>query len=129
MKLPAGRPLTNYDLSKYVNMLGIPHFRGIYMRDTLPKKPLEVECWILNHGDNRSAGSHWCTLVKIKNRAWYYDSFGRLAPPLEVLRYLGKKVKIFYNYHQHQGFGTFICGQLCLKFLSNFWANHCRLVE
>lgn len=99
------------------------------MRDTLPKKPQEVECWILNQEDNQSAGSHWCTLVKIKNRAWYYDSFGHLAPPLEVVRYLGKNVKIFYNYHQHQDFGTYVCGQLCLKFLFNFWANRRILDE
>lgn len=123
MKLPTDRPLTNYDLSKYVNLLKIPHFRGIYMRDSLPKKPRKTECWILNHDSKKSVGSHWTALVKIGKNAYYFDSFGSLRPPLEVLSYLGKNVKISYNYHQYQSFNTHTCGQLCLEFLYNFWVG------
>lgn len=98
------------------------------MRDTLPKKAREVECWILNHASlkSKSIGTHWTSLVKIKNRAWYFDSFGRLPPPLEVERYLGKKVKISYNYHQYQNYDSPTCGKLCLEFLFDFWANRKR---
>ena len=35
--------LTNFDLYKYVERLKIPNFRGVYMRDTLPKKTWKKE--------------------------------------------------------------------------------------
>lgn len=97
------------------------------MRDKLPKRAKKVECWILNHDSAKSTGTHWTALVKVNNIAWYFDSFGKLLPPLEVKKYLGNKVKIFYNYKNYQKFNTFICGQLCLKFLYDFWENtNCR---
>lgn len=91
------------------------------MRDTLPKKPRKIECLILNHDSVRSTGTHWTALIKINDRAWYFDSFGNLLPPLEIKTYLGENVKIYLNYNQYQNFDTVICGQLCLKFLQNFW--------
>lgn len=124
MKVPVDRALSDYDLMKYVKQLRIPHFRGIYMRDTLPKKARDIECWILNHDLAKSTGTHWTALVKVNCTAWYFDSFGRLIPPLEVKKYLGSQVKILYNYNQFQNFNTFVCGQLCLVFLCEFWQNY-----
>lgn len=121
MKLPANQALTNYDLEKYVKTLKIPHFRGVFMRDTLPKKPRKVECWILNHDSAHSTGTHWTALAKIRNNAWYFDSYGNLRPPLEVLSYLGDEVALVINYHQYQRVNALNCGHLCLKFLFNFW--------
>lgn len=92
------------------------------MRDTLPKKPKDVECWILNHDDSHSTGTHWTALIKIKDIAWYFDSFGRLLPPIEVKTYLDG-VTILYNYNRYQNYGTLMCGQLCLRFLYKFWEN------
>lgn len=123
MKLPVDRALSNYDILKYVKQYKIPHFRGVFMRDALPKKPRKVECLILNHDDAQSTGTHWTALAKINNTAWYFDSFGRLLPPFEVKKYLGGGVKIFYNYNQYQNSGTYICGHLCLEFLYNFWRD------
>lgn len=91
------------------------------MRDTLPSNATNIECLILNHDINRSRGSHWAALVKINKSAWYFDPFGNLLPPLEIKEYLGENVKILLNYKKYQRFNTMICGQLCLKFLYNFW--------
>lgn len=91
------------------------------MRDTLPKKVKSVECLVLNHDSNKSTGTHWSALAKLKNNAWYFDSFGNLPPPLELKLYLGPKVNIFHNYYRYQNFDTYVCGQLCLKFLYSFW--------
>lgn len=121
--LPVDRPLSNHDLIKYVKLMGIPYFRGVFMRDTLPKKSKKNECWIINHDSIRSTGTHWAALAKIDDTAWYFDSFGNLLPPLEVKLYLGSNVKIMLNYKKYQRPNTFICGQLCLKFLYNFWKN------
>ena len=41
------RPLTNIELSVYARELDIPHFRGVFMRDTLPQYPFNVECGIV----------------------------------------------------------------------------------
>ena len=57
-------------------------------------------------------------IVKRKNNVVYFDSFGNLKPPLELKEYF-KPAKINYNYQGYQQFDTFICGNLCLKFLSN----------
>lgn len=123
MKVPVDRALSNHDLIKYANSLEIPHFRGVFMRDTLPKRPKKVECWIMNLDSVRFTGTHWTALAKINNEAWYFDSFGNLLPPLEVKAYLGAKVKLVVNYKQYQHFNTLICGQLCLRFLESFWEN------
>lgn len=123
MKLPADRALSNHDLIKYAKLMHIPHFRGVYMRDTLPQKPRKNECCIINHDSVQSSGTHWTALAKINDKAWYFDSFGNLLPPLEVKKYLGPNVNLMINYNTYQNPQTFICGQLCLKFLFKFWKS------
>ena len=53
------RPLTNIELSTYVRELEIPHFRGVFMRDTLPQYPFNIECGIVNLNTPDQSGSHW----------------------------------------------------------------------
>ena len=36
--IPSNKALTNVDILKYVEILKIPNFRGVFMRDELPKK-------------------------------------------------------------------------------------------
>lgn len=118
-------PLSNYDILDLVVKLRIPHFHGVFMRDTLSKKtgPAVQECWILNHGSSKTDGTHWTALAKKYDTAYYFDSFGKLAPPLEVLDYLGDDINLYYNAKRYQNYGTAICGHLCLKFLYDFWKN------
>lgn len=120
------RPLTNYDIQNLVLKMKIPYFEGIYMRDTLQLKgkPKVRECWILNHGTSQTDGTHWTALVKNHHTAFYFDSFGNLPPPLEVIDYLnGTKTQLYYNIRKYQGFDTVICGHLCVKFLFTFWSS------
>ena len=51
------KPLSNYDLMKWIKRLGIKHFRGIYSRDGLPKK-IKKECGIINLDDMSGPGTH-----------------------------------------------------------------------
>lgn len=61
-------------------------------------------------------GTHWVAYKKNYNNVTYFDSFGDLRPPQEVIKYFdGCKIK--YNYVREQNFNTIICGHLCLKFL------------
>ena len=85
------------------------------MRDALPKIPYTKECGIINLDSEKGAGTHWVAYYKNNNTIEYYDSFGNLQPPLEVLHYL--RPNITYNYKRDQKFNTYNCGHLCLKFL------------
>lgn len=120
-------PLSNFDILQLVDKLRIPHFRGVFMRDTLVKERKRMsakECWILNHGTTCTDGTHWTALAKNNNTAFYFDSFGKLPPPLEVINYLNNNTQLYYNAKKYQNFGTAVCGHLCLRFLLDFWRQH-----
>jgi len=84
------------------------------MRDLLPEAPKSRERGIVNLDNSRSSGTHWVALYIIH----YFDSFGNLQPPREVVKYLGRR--IHYNYDRVQDFDTYICGHLSLAFLLSF---------
>lgn len=117
------RPMSNFDLEK--SALGIPHFRGVYMRDRLPRYPHRFETAIVNLDSSRGRGTHWVAYAKKNDTVYYFDSFGNLRPPKELLRYFETirsidepiKKNIKYNYDSVQNFDTVICGHLCLQFL------------
>ena len=58
------RPLTNFDILKYADQLGIPHFRGVFMKDTLPSAPHVNETGIVNFNTSSEPGSHWVAYYK-----------------------------------------------------------------
>lgn len=95
----------------------IPYFRGCYMRNQLPKGgPWLRECAIVNLDEDMGSGTHWVAYKKTNNRVHYFDSFGDLQPPAELLQYFGVS-SVNYNYKRYQTYDTFECGHLCLKFL------------
>ena len=80
---------TMYDgeLLHFVEKLHIPNFRGVKMRDELPKKPHSRECGILNFNTHLQSGSHWVCWYVNEDERYYFDSFGQ-APPVELVKYL-----------------------------------------
>lgn len=97
------------------------------MRDTLPTKSKRNECAILNLQTSKENGSHWVTYIKHNNRKFikqhgtnviYFNSFGNLLPPQEIIDYLGSN--IMYNHDSFQDYNTVICGHLCLLFLYKY---------
>lgn len=109
---------TNIELNKLAHQRGIPNFRGVFMRDTLPPRIYSLnECGIVNLDDNHGSGTHWVAYVKHGIDVKYFDSFGNLRPPRELIDYFGKNARITYNYTRLQNFNETICGELCLKFL------------
>lgn len=121
------RPLNNYEIQDLIVKLKIPFFIGVYLRDTLLKKrtkPKKQECWILNHGTSKTDGTHWTALAKNGNKAYYFDSFGKLGPPKEVVTYLrNSKTQLFYNVDKYQRYDMVNCGHFAIKFLYDFWKN------
>lgn len=92
------------------------------MRDQFRRrKPLERECGVMNLHTSDEPGSHWTAYCKEGQVALYFDSFGNLRPPEELLKYLGSDVIVYYNHKKCQSYGTVNCGHLCLEFLYNFY--------
>lgn len=57
------------------------------MRDTLPSKPRKIECAVLNLDTSNNSGTHWVAYAKQNDYVEYFDSFGNLKPPLELIKY------------------------------------------
>lgn len=108
------RALTDIDLKKFAKR--VPYFRGVFMRDDLPRKPWRDESAIVNLDSKTGSGTHWVCYKKRHLVVKYYDSFGNLPPPKEITKYF-RGCKIYYNYKRQQDFNTKICGHLCLNFL------------
>ena len=105
------KPLSNFDLEDAVKKLKIAFFRGVFLLDTLPRKPNKKECGITNFDKSGGSGTHWVAWYKNGKTKIYFDSYG-VQPPLEVIKYLGRP--IHYNTDQLQSAGEVFCGHLCL---------------
>lgn len=108
------RALNQYDLDEYIKEFGIPHVRGIYMRDTLPKHVRKVEVGVINLDSIHGPGTHWVCYYKKNNICYYFDSYG-LPPPKEFDEYV--QCDILYNTYNIQKEKEYICGQLCIYVL------------
>ena len=120
------KPLSNFELERYVRQLEIPNFCGVFMKDTLPAEhPYTVECSIVNFNTHSQPGSHWVCYYRNKDQRIYFDSYGQITP-VEVQRYLktgpefqrGEEV-IQRNTDIVQAPNTVVCGHLCLYVLKS----------
>ena len=96
------KPLNNFGLKDAVKKLKIPYFRGVFLLDTLPKKPNKKECGIVNFDKSGGPGKHWVAWYKNGKSKIYFDSYG-VQPPNEIIQYLGKSIR--YNIDQVQPVG------------------------
>ena len=97
------KPLTNFQISTYARELGIPHFRGVFMRDTLPRQPLSV----VNLNTSSQPDSHWVCYYRNKSDRIYFDSYGQIV---EIQRDLMTAIKFVRGEEAN----TPVCGHLCL---------------
>lgn len=111
------KALNNDELTRYAECLRIPFFRGVFMKDNLPKQIKKNETGIVNLDNTSGPGTHWVCYKKLQEKVYYFDSFGNLPPPQELLHYF-RTASIMYNYDRWQSDDSFICGHLCLEFLS-----------
>jgi len=81
------KPLSNVEIQDAVRKLGVPGFRGVYVRDNLPSKPRRKECGTLNLDDRTGKGTHWVAWHNKDGEKYYFDSYG-VQPPQEMLQYL-----------------------------------------
>ena len=102
--------MSNFETEDAVKKIGLKNFRGVFLRDTLPKKLKRNECAIMNLDDTSGDGTHCVAWLKRGDEKWHFDSFG-LPPPTELNNYLGD---VLYPTEQIQPRQEVICGPLCL---------------
>lgn len=127
-----GATLTNVDLMYYVKKLGINNFRGVFMRDRLPKTKSSPEVGIMNFNQSTEVGTHWvCWIIKQNGQRFYFDSYGQSVPE-ELMRYLKtpKEYKndipvVRRNALVIQKLNTTECGKLCLFVIRCMENNSC----
>lgn len=110
--------LSNTDLINFAKKHKIPHFRGVFASDNLPSKPWIRERAIINLDSTRGKGTHWVCYIKNGSYVKFFDSAGNKGPPSELVKYL-KDCRISFMSKRYQDPETYICGHLCLLFLSN----------
>ena len=108
------KPLTNLEIDHYAIQLKIKHYRGNYMRDTLPNKIKQNECGVVNLDSVKNQGTHYVCYYRNKDTRIFFDSFG-LPPPEEIIKYIGKPLQ--YNSTEIQERDSVICGAYCLYVL------------
>ena len=104
------KSLSNIAIEDAVKKIVLKNFRGVFLRDTLPKKPKRNECAIMNLDDTSGDGTHLVRWFKRGDKKWYFDSFA-FPPPTELNNYLGD---VFYPTEQIQPRQAVICGHLFL---------------
>ena len=79
--------------------------------------PKYNESAIINLDDASGPGTYWVAYRERGNNVVYFDSFGDIQPPLDLMLYLDVD-EVKYNHERYQDFNTYVCGHLCLQFLS-----------
>ena len=110
------KPLSNFDLMKWIKKLGIKYFRGIYTRDRLPKKIIK-ECGIINLDDMKGPGTHWVCYRNIDNTVEFFDPFGLIMPNEALVYFNTSGKRIVYSMDEIQNRNTVLCGYWCLYYL------------
>ena len=112
------KPLSNFDLEKWIDDLGIKYFRSIYSRDRLPDQIRKKECGIINLDSIEGQGTHWVCYRNIdKQMVEYFDPFGLIIPH-EIHHYLAKSgKKVIFSQDEIQKRDTVLCGCWCLYYL------------
>jgi len=57
-----------------IQKLRIPRFRGIFLRENLPRKTERSECGILKLDDTSGKGTHWVAWYRRNGKNFYFGS-------------------------------------------------------
>jgi len=103
--------VSNFEIEDAVKKIGLKNFRGVFLRDTLPKIARACENGIMILDSTSGSGTHWVAWFKRGNDKFYFDAFG-LPSPTELNNYLSGDV--FYPTEQIQPRQEVFCGHPCL---------------
>ena len=107
------KPLNNFELEEASKKLKILCFRGVFLLDTLPKKPNNKECGIVNFDKSGGSGTHWVAWYKNGKNKIYFDSYG-IQPPKKLLSIweMGLII-ILIRYNREGRYSVGICVYMC----------------
>ena len=110
------RSLINIELSTYARELEIPHFRGVFMRDTSPQYPFNI----VNLNTSDQSGSHWVCYYRNGSHIYYIDSYRQITP-VEIQRYLNTGIEFKHGSEviPRNTANTSVCCHLCLFVLKS----------
>lgn len=93
-------------------------FRGTFSKDNIPTFEEESFSVIVNLSKEGETGTHFVALFVLKNKIWYFDSFGNLQSDSIIKKYLKRyKKRILYTENQIQHPLSFLCGFFCISFI------------
>ena len=99
-------------------MRGDKRFLGCFPRDMLPPFPKQFpKTLIINTHDSYKPGEHWLGLVLLKNKCFYFDSFGVGIVDPYIVKYLGKYSEVVYSNICIQDVRSVKCGEFCTVFV------------
>lgn len=104
--------ITDYDIKVICYKLNLP-IKGVYTKDTLPKKPEEGSYYI-NMDNSDGEGTHWVFAKIDGNNSCYFDSFG-VGMPEEVKEFLKDFKPIYSSSKQIQSLRSGTCGWYCVS--------------
>ena len=117
----SNKPLSNLEIIDDAKKVSLSEFRGVFLRDTLPKKAKLNECGILNLDSSSGDGTHWVKWFKKGKNKFYFDNYG-VQPPSELIAYL--KSPIFYNSERVQQNGeVFLRSFMSLRIEAAFFGK------
>ena len=95
-------------------------FLGCFPKDKLPPFPKQFpRTMIINTHDSSKPGEHWLGLVLLKNKCFYFDSFGLPIVDSAILKYLRRYKKVTYSNSCIQDIKSNKCGLFCIAFIQN----------
>ena len=69
------KPLSNLEIIDAAKKISLYGCRGVFLRDTLPKKAKLNECGILNVDSSSGDGTHWVMWFRKGKDKFYFDSY------------------------------------------------------
>jgi hypothetical protein len=98
-------------------------FLGVFSADTIPEKLLEQDTFsiVCNLSKAGETGSHFVSIIALRNRVLYIDSLGLPCIVPEICVFLAKLRKPLYiNSKQVQATDSKYCGFYCILFVLYF---------
>ena len=116
--------LTNFEIIKYYKInIDLMVFT---LRDNLPNK-IKDGTYVTNLDEYSDIGIHWILLYVKNNDITYFDSFGVVHIPKEIIKLIGRK-NVIVNIFRIQAFDSIMCGYFCIGFI-NFMLKSKSLTE
>lgn len=129
-----GAGITNWEISKFLNMHKLKHFQGVYSCDNIPAHLVKSSRFhiICNLSKKGSTGSHFITIIYAHGTLLVLDSLGLHFTLHNHLLHFFTQLKIIHiikNTNQLQNYNADTCGLYCIYFCLLFETTQTNKIE